>query len=170
MPCGCGKKNNVGTIHFMGRDGTQMADPLEWGPILWKFLHCLSEKIGTSGNKIVDADQANYMESILSSLHLIIPCTECQAHTATYISTNSVPVLKGLHGEALRNTLRSWLLSFHNHVRASKGQPITVNNLEEYSKIYANCFVPKCEHTLLVQSVAYAVRQGWVRIATWRKW
>jgi len=170
MPCGCGKKNNVGTIHFMGRDSSQIADPQEWGPVLWKFLHCLSEKIGTSNNKILDADQAVYMESMINTLHLIIPCTECQAHAASYISTNPLPTLKGLQGETLRNTLRTWLLAFHNHVRNSKGQPIIINNLEEYSAMYGGCFVPKCEHTLFVQSVAYAVRQGWVRIDNWRKW
>lgn len=31
-------------------------------------------------------------------------------------------------------------------------------------------FVPKCEYTLFVQNVAYAVRQGWVRVDNWRKW
>jgi len=170
MPCGCGKKNNAGTVHFMGREGSQIADPLEWGPILWKFLHCLSEKVGLSGNKIVDADQANYMETMLNTLHLILPCQECQAHAASYISSNPLPSLKGLDGGTLRNTVRTWLLTFHNYVRTTKGQPILVHNLDEYSATYNSCFVPKCEHTLFVQSVAYAVRQGWVRIEQWRKW
>lgn len=170
MPCGCGKKKNVGTIHFMGREGSQIADPAEWGPILWKFLHCISEKVGASGNKIVDTDQANYMETIINTLHLVLPCTECQSHAVAYISSNPLPSLKGLQGESLRNTIRNWLLLFHNHVRTTKGQSILIHNLEEYSATYGNCFVPKCEHTLFIQSVAYAVRQGWVKIDNWRKW
>jgi len=170
MPCGCGKKNTAGTVHFMGREGSQIADPVEWGPILWKFLHCLAEKVGTSGNKIVDTDQANYMETILNTLHLILPCTECQAHAAAYSASNPLPSLKGLYGDALRTTVRNWLFNFHNQVRASKGQPIMMNSPDELGSVYAGCFVPKCEHTLFVQSVAFAVRQGWVRIDNWRKW
>ena len=169
MPCGCGKKNN-GTMHFMGQGNSDVPDPVEWGPILWKYLHCLAEKIGTSGNPIVDTDQANYIDTLLSMLHLIIPCPECQAHAAAYISSNPLPSLKGLYKEQLRNPIRLWLLNFHNHVRNSKGQPITITTLEELSNVYGGCFVPKCEYTLFVQNVAYAVRQGWVRVDNWRKW
>lgn len=170
MPCGCGKKSNTGTIHFMGREGSQIADPEDWGPILWKYLHCLTEKLGTTGNKIVDTDQANYMENIINNLHFILPCTECQEHTASYIATHPLPSLKGLYGESLKTTVRSWLFNFHNNVRSRKNKQILVNSEEEYRTLYTNCFVPKCEYSLFVQSVAYAVRQGWVRIDHWKKW
>jgi hypothetical protein len=170
MGCGCGKKNAGGTIHFMGREGNQIADPQEWGPIVWKYLHCLAEKMGTSGNTIVDTDQANYMETLLTTLHLVLPCTECQAHAANYIAANPVPALKGIYGDNLRSTVRNWLFTFHNQVRSSKGQPIQVNSAKECAALYGGCFVPKCEYNLFVQSVAFAVRQGWVRIENWRKW
>ena len=145
-------------------------DPPEWGPILWKLLHCLAEKTGGSGNKMVDTDQANYMESILGQLPLILPCTECQAHAAEYLKQIPVPSLKGLYGIALQSTVREWLFAFHNAVRLRKEQPILVNTVEECAALYVNCSVPKCEYTSFVQSVAAAVRQGWVRIDHWRKW
>ena len=154
----------------MGQGNSDAPDPEEWGPIVWKYLHCLTEKMGWSGNKIVDTDQANYMETIITSLHLIIPCPECQAHASTYISHNPLQPLKGLYGENLRNTLRIWLYNFHNHVRNSKSQPILLKSVDDCATLYANCFVPKCEYTLFVQNVAYAVRQGWVRVDNWRKW
>jgi hypothetical protein len=169
MPCGCGKKR-TGTVHFMGQEGAQTADPVEWGPIVWKYLHCLAEKIGMSGNSIVDGDQANYMESIINSFHLVLPCTECQEHAAQYISSNPLPSLKALKGEQLRSTVRNWLFTFHNNVRTRKQQPILISNVQECASNYASCFVPKCEYTLFVQSVAFAVRQGWVRVDNWKKW
>ena len=43
MPCNCGK--NKGTVYFMGQGNSNIADPLQWGPILWKYLHGLAEKI-----------------------------------------------------------------------------------------------------------------------------
>ena len=170
MVCGCGKKKAGATIHFMGPAGAGTIDPVEWGPILWKYLHCLTEKCGFSNNKVMDADHANCMEILLSMLPLILPCTECQAHSAAYLGTHPLPPLKELRGEVLRTTIRTWLFTFHNLVRSSKGQTILVETEEQCASQYANCFVPKCEYSFFVQSVAYAVRQGWVRVDQWRKW
>jgi hypothetical protein len=169
MPCGCGKKNS-GTVHFMGQASIDIPDPVEWGPIVWKYLHCLSEKIGHTGNPIVDNDQASYMETLINNLHLILPCPECQAHASAYIASNPPPTLKGLRGENLRSAARIWLFTFHNQVRNMKEQPILVNTVEACRELYSGCFVPKCEYTLFVQNVAYAVKQNWVKIDNWRKW
>ena len=169
MPCGCGKKK-TGTIHFMGNVSPDTPEPEEWGPIVWKYLHCLTEKVGFSGNPIMDNDQANYLEVIISTLHLVIPCPECQAHTASYIAGNPLPSLKNKRGEELRNILRNWLFNFHTNVRNTKGQSIVLNTTEACREHYAGCFLPSCEYNLFVQNVAYAVRQGWVRIDNWRKW
>jgi hypothetical protein len=170
MSCGCGKKKTGGTVHFMGRDSNAISNPMEWGPILWKYLHCLSEKCGLGNNKVTDADQANCMETLLGTLPLVLPCTESQAHAASYLANHPLPSLKELRGEVLRSTVREWLFTFHNHVRISKQQPIIIETLEQCAANYNNCFVPKCEYSFFVQSVAYAVRQGWVRIDHWRKW
>jgi hypothetical protein len=169
MGCGCGKKR-TGTVHFMGKDAGQMPEPEEWGPILWKYLHCLAEKLGTTGNTLINTDQTNHIEILITSLHQVLPCTECQAHAAAYIASNPFPTVKGLSGDNLRTIVRTWLFNFHNSVRARKGQPIIVNTPEECASVYAGCFIPKCEYTFFVQSVAYAVRQGWVRIDNWKKW
>jgi len=169
MPCGCGKKRE-GTIHFMGNVSTDTPDPIEWGPIVWRYLHCLNEKIGHSGNPLVDSDQANHMEIIINNLHLIIPCPECQAHALSYISNNPLPSLKGLTGDNLRSIIRSWLFIFHNYVREIKAQPIIINTLEECKEHYNGCFIKRCEYDLFIQNGAYAVRLGWVKLENWRKW
>jgi hypothetical protein len=58
------KANNQSMQVSMSREINPL-DPPEWGPILWKYMHCLAEKLGTSGNAIVDTDQANYMEPLI---------------------------------------------------------------------------------------------------------
>ena len=174
MGCGCGKKNGAGLSQMMGayppNEQTPSVASEEWGPILWKYLHCLAEKIGTSGSTIVDTDQANYMETILTTLHLVIPCTQCQAHASAYISVNPIPSLRGLYGAHLRDTVRIWLFTFHNAVRSTKQQDIIVHTVEECSALYSNCLLAKCDYNTFIQNVAAAVRQGWVRIEHWRKW
>jgi hypothetical protein len=174
MGCGCAKKNGAGLSQMMGdysapQDASSMVAE-EWGPILWKYLHCLAEKIGTSGSTIVDTDQANYMETILSTIQLVIPCTVCQAHASAYIAANPIPSLRGLYGAQLRDTVRAWLFTFHNSVRSSKQQEIMVRTIEECSALYGNCLLAKCDYNTFIQNVAFAVRQGWVRIEHWRKW
>jgi hypothetical protein len=167
MGCGCGTKKGA-AAPVLQMD--QLLAPTEWGPILWKYLHCIAERIGASGNKIIDTDQANYTETLLTMLPLMIPCTECQTHAATYLAANPLPPLKGLYGQELQNVTRAWLFAFHNAVRVSKDQPILISTVEECKAAYANVTVPKCEYTAFIQSVAAAVRQGWVRIENWRKW
>jgi hypothetical protein len=142
---------------------------MEWGPILWKYLHILAERIGT-GNAIIDTDQSNYMETLLTMLPLIIPCTECQEHTATYMKYNPVPSLKGLYKNDLREAVRNWLFLFHNEIRIRKEQSIIVDSIEKCIQLYSGVLLQKCEYNFLIQSVAAAVRQGWVRIDNWRKW
>jgi hypothetical protein len=154
----------------MGQTSGDTPDPTEWGPIVWKYLHCLTEKIGHSGNQIVDTDQANYMEILITMLPLILPCTECQAHAASYLESHPLPSLKGLYNGELQQTIRVWLFEFHNAVRNSKGQPILVQSVEDCIDLYSGCIIARCEYTNFVERVSAAVRQGWVRMEHWRKW
>ncbi len=171
MGCGCGKKKNTGgTLLYIDGNPQQILDPPHWGPILWKFLHCLTEKLGSTNNSIVDTDQANYMEILINTLPLILPCSECQAHASTYLSVNPLPNLKGLYGNILRETVRNWLFTFHNNVRTSKQQSIILNNIDECITLYNNCAISKTEYTSFLQAVGTAVRQNIVRPDNWRKW
>ena len=168
MPCNCSKNKNGEPVRLAEHDIILSKE--KWGPILWNYMHCIAEKIGQSGNKIVDTDQANYMETLLTMLPLILPCKECQVHAATYIASTPIPVLRGLYNVELRTAVRGWLFLFHNTVRASNSQPIIVETIEDCQELYAVCSIPKCDYTFFIQSVAAAVRQGWVRIDHWRKW
>lgn len=168
MVCGCSKKQGANAAAMIAAE--HIGDPAEWGPFLWKYLHVLAEQIGRSGNTIVDTDQAQYMEAMVSTLPQVIPCMECQAHAATYLAANPVPPLKGLYGADLRARIRAWLFEFHQAVRIQKGQPILIENAESCEALYANQQIPKCEYNGFVQSVAAAVRQGWVKLPQWRKW
>jgi hypothetical protein len=169
MPCGCQKKSGALASSIL-KEAADLLSPSDWGPILWKYLHILTEHIGTSGNTIIDTDQANYMETLLQMLPLIIPCQECQAHTAVYYQTNPVPTLKGLYKDTLQSTVRQWLFQFHTAVRLNLQQPVIVQTVEECAALYQNTVVPKCEYSLFIQGVAAAVRRGWVRIDNWKKW
>lgn len=175
MPCGCSRRggSNQGSVSsfFLGGQNSQhLAEPPQWGPVLWKYLHCLTENIGMSGSTIVDTDQANYMEIIITMLPLIVPCNECQAHAASYLASHPLPQLKGLYNHQLRDTVRLWLFEFHNTVRTQKEQPIIISTPEECASLYSGCTLARADYNSFVQSVAAAVRQGLVKMDHWRKW
>jgi hypothetical protein len=175
MPCGCSRRagSSLGSVSgfFLGGQNSQhLSEPPQWGPVLWKFLHCLTENIGLSGSTIVDTDQANYMETIITMLPLIVPCNECQAHAASYLASHPLPTLKGLYHHQLRDTIRIWLFEFHNAVRTQKGQEIMIHTPEECAAHYSGCVLARADYNSFIQSVAAAVRQGFVRIEHWRKW
>ena len=109
MSCACGKRKNGTTDAAMEREANQLLLPTQWGPIMWKLLHVVAEKIGQSGSTITDNDQANYVKTMVTMLPSILPCQDCQAHAEVYLSTHPFPVLKDLYGSVLRTTVRSWL-------------------------------------------------------------
>lgn len=162
MVCNCGK--NKGAVNSK----QETADPLKWGPILWNYLHCLAENIGISGSGNTDMDQAQYMDTLITMLPLIIPCPECQQHAASYIASNPFPKIKDLKGDILRNTVRMWLFNFHNNVRITKGQ--STINIEEYIGIYTGKKIARSDYTVFIQHISYGIQNGWIKIDNWRKW
>ena len=168
MGCNCQNKRAAAPTPLMGLSSEDLLAPSEWGPILWKFLHCLAEHLGQTGSTIIDTDQAQYTETLLSTIPLILPCLECQEHAAAYLAANPVPSLVGLYGNALRDTVRLWLFLFHNAVRAQQG--IMITTVEECQALYQDCVVKTCEYTLFVQAVGAAVKLGRIRLENWRKW
>jgi len=65
MPCACKKD-------IPDYPGTE-----EWGPLVWKVLHGLAEKIGTS--RSVD-DELREWKRLLTLTADVIPCIVCKEH------------------------------------------------------------------------------------------
>lgn len=168
MPCNCGRKRQSGVEEILSPLLVQ--EPHEWGPVLWSYLHSITERLGTSGSPIVDTDQATYMESLLQNLPHILPCNECQQHAVSYISEHPIPTLKGLYHDALRSITRQWLFDFHQAVRQKKDQTILLESSECCIELYRDKFISKSDYNRFIQTVTASIRQGWVRIDHWRKW
>ena len=169
MPCACGKRKNGTTDAAIEREANQLLLPTQWGPIMWKLLHIIAEKIGQSGNMITDMDQANYVKALITSLPSILPCQECQSHAETYLATNPFPVLTNMNGLAMSNIVRIWLFTFHNHVRTMNEQePLATP--EECHTLYAYQILSHADYTTLMECMIAATRQQWVRLDQWKKW
>lgn len=162
MSCGCSKKKGfAGSITIGERTSVS---PEEWGPPLWKFLHCSAWRIGRSGNPLMDADDGRHIELLVTHLPEILPCKECQAHAREYIAANRPTGWSSLRGAALYGTVSAWLSTFHNSVRVRQGkEPIT-------GESYDGCTMAECEYKIIVDSVVYAASVGWVKKDAWKRW
>jgi len=160
MPCGCGKRSIPAPLS----DKEQKGEPEDWGPLIWKVLHRLGVVIGSSGNKVIDTDEANYTENLIQMLPVILPCPECQAHTVSYLQSNPLTQLKGLYGIELQSKVREWVFHFHNHVRSEKGKELFIMEtlLQEP--------LQKCEYQQLILYLTSAVRQNEIKLEHWKKW
>jgi hypothetical protein len=168
MGCGCKKKKTIVDIHLP--NNKDHADPEEWGPILWNALHCIAERIGTTGSKAVDTDQARAMEYVVFQLATILPCKECQQHYREYLVKYKPTTWIGLYGEDLRATIRTWLFTLHNSVRQRTNKPIIVSTAEDCQQQYAICEIKQCEIDTLIQNINFAIMNGWIRREAWKQW
>lgn len=111
MGCGCEKDRAV--------------DPegIAWGPVLWKMLHGLAERIGrVVANQLLQDEKLTWI-NILSKLPEIIPCDECRQHYKAYLLTTPITAMKTLAGPDLALFVRTWLWNLHSNVDARLKKP-----------------------------------------------
>jgi hypothetical protein len=123
MPCGCEKDRYI--------------DPegLAWGPLLWRILHGMAERIDTSAPLFIKDERMVWVQ-LLNTTGEILPCEECRRHYKSWITLKPILAINTLSGTALREFVRSWLWSLHDTVDKSTGKPSI-----EYSELgilYAN--------------------------------
>jgi len=166
MGCGCrGKKGPVTLLDGSIADG----NPDTWGPVMWAVLHIFGERIGKSGVASIDTDQARDLTFIINLLPAIIPCKECQSHSRVYLATNPFQCL-ALLGTDLSTYVRTWLLTFHNTVRANKGQTVDITILEQLAELYGAEKLQTCQIQTIISHVAYGIRTGIVKQDNWKRW
>jgi hypothetical protein len=168
MPCSsCGGRRS-GPANIPNTDDKLI--PTYWGPLFWNYLHCLTERIGMSGNKLIDTDESNYITTIITLLPMILPCIDCQAHCAEYLHSVPFPSLKGYYGSDLQSLVRTWLFEFHNTVRTLTNQSIIVLSADDCKLLYTGCSITKAHYSSIVECCTLAIQKGWVKLPYWHKW
>ena len=167
----CAKKGKYIPLFMRGAQRSHL-DTAEWGPVFWKVLHSLAEHIGKMNNPRMDTDQAIEFQLIITSLPTVLPCELCQAHSRDYIMNNR-PNWPGLYGDALRNSVRTWLFTFHNHVRTSIELPIVLHSSDECIAMYGPTSTSPLtmeEISFLFENLTYASRIRVIQPNACKKW
>ena len=92
-----------------------------WGPLLWKLLHGLAEKLGTQKPDILAADEAREIVFILRGIEVIMPCEKCRRHDHEYRVKNPYDLFMQRRGLGLKRGVREWLYNLHEMVNKRNG-------------------------------------------------
>jgi len=110
-----------------------------WGPPTWYYLHSLGEIINPEHYQVVK----NTLWTLVVDLCSSVPCPECSAHAATYLSKVPVPPNK--------DTFRRALWVFHNQVNIQTGKPVfPIEKLILY-RIPVSFTFPRCKQAMIQQ-------------------
>jgi len=107
-----------------------------WGPLLWKLLHALAEKLGKQKPEILAADEAREMVLILRGLEVIMPCEKCRKHYKEYRVKNPYDIFMQRRGLGLKKGVREWLYLLHETVNKKNGveSRLLLENMESMYK------------------------------------
>ena len=95
-----------------------------WGPILWKLMHGLAERVGSTPFPMYAEDERRYWIALLKAMGKMIPCPTCKEHYAAYTKENPFEApLKTQSYLDLNNWIRTYLWDLHNWVNQSNGKP-----------------------------------------------
>ena len=183
MPCGsCGggkpsgrnarqrqTSNLVPETNIATSTSITSADPSEWGPLVWRLLHLLATKVGRSNNHMICMEQDNLLYALVQRIASVLPCSQCQGHSNSYISANPIPTPSFMNASHYSGIIQTWLFTFHNAVRQRLGQPITVATIQECNALYSVPFDPE-----LIKKfepyVVYGISQSLITEADWSRW
>lgn len=100
-------------------------DASEWGPHLWKILHGLAEKAGSSPFPQYYPDERRALVKLFKLLEKVIPCPSCKEHYQVYLREHPVDTpLKDLAQSELKEYVKTWFWELHNWVNESVQHPI----------------------------------------------
>jgi len=114
-----------------------MANPSEWGPVLWKIIHTVSTKLGNQTNKILQNDELNYYNNFTRNIGTVLPCKVCRKHYYDYALKNK----RTIEYYELRDYSINYYMKLHNEINEEKSKPLfTREEFEIYTKIRTNEF------------------------------
>lgn len=106
-----------------------------WGPLLWKLLHALAEKLGTQKPDILATDEAREMVLILKGVEVIMPCEKCRKHYKEYRVNNPYEQFAQRRGLALKKGVKEWLYLLHEAVNKKNNIDSKIR-LEDIESMY----------------------------------
>ena len=121
-----------------------MANPKEWGPIVWNIIHICCEHLGTNTNNILQEDEINAYKKFINQIQFILPCKICKIHYKKYLVNHK----KDIQYHELKQYAKEFFYNIHDSINKEKNSiSIPFSSLElnygtitkgEFNKILLN--------------------------------
>jgi hypothetical protein len=112
-----------------------MANPSEWGPLLWKIIHSINQKLGNQTNNLLQKDEMNYYNNFTKQIGFVLPCKVCKKHYYDYAIKNK----KNIEYYDFKDYAINYYFSLQNEINQEKNKILfTKNELSIYSIIKTN--------------------------------
>lgn len=96
-----------------------MADPKEWGSLLWKIIHSTCAHLGNNTNAILQRDELTYFKAFQRKLFYIIPCKICRTHYKEYMIN-----IKDVKYDEIKEYSTNYYYNLHNKINSSNNKPL----------------------------------------------
>lgn len=106
MPCACKKD-------IPDYPGTE-----EWGPLVWKILHGLAEKIRNP-----NMEELREWKRLLTLTADVLPCDVCKKHYKEVLLQNPIGGIIKMDGVVAKTFVQTWLWTLHNEINVGNGKP-----------------------------------------------
>ena len=106
-----------------------MANPTEWGPIVWKIIHIVSENLGNNTILLLQNDELNAFHNFVKKIQYVLPCIICRKHYHTfYIKHYNKKIIY----KDLKDFAKKYYYDLHDEINKSKNTiSISFDSLDE---------------------------------------
>ena len=94
-----------------------MANPVEWGPLLWKIIHHCCEHLGKHTKPLLQADEMNAYKMFVLRIGTVLPCVVCRKHFSSYYLKRKRDVTYA----ELKQYAKQYFYDLHEEVNKEKG-------------------------------------------------
>ena len=111
-----------------------MADPKEWGPVVWKILHIVTEQLGKNTIPVMQNDEMTYYKAFQRKVYYILPCKLCRQHYKDYYKN-----IRDVDYGIFKETSKTFFLNLHNDVNIrNSAKQFTFDDLNIYTQYSKN--------------------------------
>jgi hypothetical protein len=110
-----------------------MANPKEWGPLLWRIIHTCCEHLGNNTINILKNDELYAYKKFINQIRFILPCKICKIHYSKELLLHK----KDLEYDELKSYSKEFFYNIHHSINKEKNiESIDFSSLEIiYGKI-----------------------------------
>lgn len=93
-----------------------MANPKEWGPVLWKIIHYSMEHLGNQTNKLLQNDEIHAYKKFVIQIKYILPCKICKIHYSKHLLHHKKEIVYS----ELKSYAKRFFYTIHDEVNKEK--------------------------------------------------